>query len=246
MSFTQYVKANILATSSTIININKFVNFLKHNTNITKLILRCSSINYEVIKELAKLSHLTSLDLSCCCIDTEGAKVLASGNLTNLTSLDLGGNEIDDEGAEVLASGNLTSLTELKLYDNKIGDRGAKALASGNLKKLTLLSLGWNEISDKGAKALASGNLTNLITLKVYDNSINYRGAKTLANGNLVRLTSLIFNYCSIDSTLPKNILPELKRKCNKRKIGGEPESRLSDTQTSLHFNSKKTSDRRE
>lgn len=239
MSYSQYVKDNTLATSGAIINVDRLVNFLKNNTNITRLILRCSKINYEVIKELAQLSHLTSLDLSCCCIGTEGAKILASGNLINLTSLDLGGNEIGDEGVEALASGNLTSLTELKLYDNKIGDRGAKALASGNLTNLTLLSLGWNEISDKGAEVLASGNLTNLITLKVYDNSINYRGAQTLASGNLIRLTSLIFNYCSIDSTLPENVLPSLRSRCNKRKIGGEQGSKLSEAQTSLHFDSK-------
>lgn len=213
MSYSQYVKDNTLATSGAIINVDRLVNFLKNNTNITRLILRCSKINYEVIKELAQLSHLTSLDLSCCCIGTEGAKILASGNLINLTSLDLGGNEIGDEGVEALASGNLTSLTELKLYDNKIGDRGAKALASGNL--------------------------TNLITLKVYDNSINYRGAQTLASGNLIRLTSLIFNYCSIDSTLPENVLPSLRSRCNKRKIGGEQGSKLSEAQTSLHFDSK-------
>ncbi|WP_341813580.1 hypothetical protein [Wolbachia endosymbiont (group B) of Germaria angustata] len=239
MSYSQYIKGNTLAISGAIVNTNKFVNFLKNNTHIRKLILRYSSIDCEVVKELAKLSHLTSLDLSCCCIGTEGAKILASGNLINLTSLDLGGNEIGDEGVEALASGNLTSLTELKLYDNKIGDRGAKALASRNLTNLTLLSLGWNEISDKGAEVLASGNLTNLITLKVYDNSINYRGAQTLAGGNLVRLTSLIYNYCSIDETLPKNVLPQLKRKCNKRKIEEEPDSKLSEAQTSLHFDSK-------
>ncbi|WP_265030985.1 MULTISPECIES: hypothetical protein [unclassified Wolbachia] len=240
MSYSQYVKGNTLATSAAIINVDRLVNFLKSNTNITRLILRCSKINYEVIKELAQLSHLTSLDLSCSYVVTEYVKILASGNLINLTSLDLGGNGIGDEDVEALTSGNLTSLTELKLYDNKIGDRGAKALASGNLQKLTLLSLGWNEISNEGAEALAaSENLKNLITLKVYDNSINYRDVQTLASGNLVRLTSLIYNYCSIDETLPKNVLPQLKRKCNKRKIGEEPDSKLSEAQTSLHFDSK-------
>ncbi|WP_425384063.1 hypothetical protein [Wolbachia endosymbiont (group B) of Eupithecia inturbata] len=121
----------------------------------------------------------------------------------------------------------------------KLAIGGPKALASGNLQKLTLLSLGWNEISNEGAEALASGNLKNLITLKVYDNSINYRDIQTFASGNLVRLTSLIYNYCSIDETLPKNVLPQLKRKCNKRKIGEEPDSKLSEAQTSLHFDSK-------
>ncbi|MHC3898201.1 UNVERIFIED_CONTAM: hypothetical protein LBW93_04820 [Wolbachia endosymbiont of Nasonia longicornis] len=213
MSYSQYVKDNTLATSGAIINVDRLVNFLKSNTNITRLILRCSKINYEVIKELAQLFHLTSLDLSCSYVGTEGAKILASGNLINLTSLDLGGNEIGDEGVEALASGNLTNFT--------------------------LLSLGWNEISDKGAEALASGNLINLITLKVYDNSINYRGSQTLASGNLVRLTSIIFNYCYIDSTFPKNALPSLQSKCNKRKIGEESGSKLSEVQASLHFESK-------
>lgn len=60
-----------------------------------------------------------------------------------------------------------------------------------------------------------------------------------MTSGNLVRLTSLIFNYCSIDSTLPKNFLPELRRKCNKRKIVEEPDSKLSEVQASLHFDSK-------
>ncbi|BET35302.1 MULTISPECIES: leucine-rich repeat domain-containing protein [Wolbachia] len=239
MSYSQYIKDNTLATSGAIINVDRLVNFLKSNTKITRLILRCSKINYEVIKELAQLSHLTSLDLSCSYVGTEGTKILASGNLINLTSLDLGGNEIGDEGVEALASGNLTSLTELKLYDNKIGDRGAKALASGNLTNLTLLSLGWNEISEKGAEALASGNLINLITLKVYDNSINYRGSQTLASGNLVHLTSIIFNYCYIDSTFPKNVLPSLQSRCNRRKIGEESGSKLSEVQASLHFESK-------
>lgn len=64
MSSSQYIKGSTLATSDTIVNINKFVNFLKNNTYITKLILRCSSINCEDIKELAKLVHLTSLNLS--------------------------------------------------------------------------------------------------------------------------------------------------------------------------------------
>lgn len=116
------------------------------------------------------------------------------------------------------------------LGGNKIGDEGVEALASENhLTNLTLLSLGFNEISDKGAEALASGNLTNLITLKVYDNSINYRGTQTLTSGNLIRLTSLIFNYCSIDSTLHENVLPSLRSRYNKRKIGEESDSKLSE-----------------
>ncbi len=58
MSCSQYIKGDTLATSGAIVNTNKFVNFFKNNTQITKLILRCSSINCEVVKELAKLSHL--------------------------------------------------------------------------------------------------------------------------------------------------------------------------------------------
>ncbi|MGL9725809.1 MAG: hypothetical protein ACR5KV_03890 [Wolbachia sp.] len=87
MGSSQYIKGNILATSSTIVNINRFVNFLKSNTNVIGLILRCSRINYEGIKELAQLAHLASLNLSCNYVSTEGAKILASGNLINLIKL---------------------------------------------------------------------------------------------------------------------------------------------------------------
>jgi len=53
--------------------------------------------------------------------------------------LDLGDNGIGADGAKSLATGNLTTLTSLDLGDNGIGADGAKALATGNLRELRSL-----------------------------------------------------------------------------------------------------------
>ncbi|OCA05692.1 hypothetical protein [Wolbachia endosymbiont of Trichogramma pretiosum] len=73
-----------------------------------KLIMR-------LYKELAQLSHLTLLDLSCGYVGTEGAKILASGNLINLIRFKVYDNSINYIGSQTLASGSLVRLTSIIL-----------------------------------------------------------------------------------------------------------------------------------
>ncbi|MDR1139380.1 MAG: hypothetical protein LBJ80_00855 [Rickettsiales bacterium] len=136
MNFSQYVKGNALEVSNTKINIRELVSFLRSNTHITKLSLKWAGIDAEDAKELAKLTHLTELDLWH--------------------------NNIDDKGVEVLANSNLAHLTSLNLRWNRVGKKGIEALANGNLINLTELDLRWNGNSEKGAGLAAKHVLTSL------------------------------------------------------------------------------------
>ncbi|MDR0289024.1 MAG: tetratricopeptide repeat protein [Rickettsiales bacterium] len=88
MDFNLYVRGNTLEISRTTVNIGELVSFLQSNTHITKLKLNCcAEIDAEGIEELAKLIHLTSLNLSDNIIGDKNAEALAHGNLTRLTPL---------------------------------------------------------------------------------------------------------------------------------------------------------------
>jgi Leucine-rich repeat (LRR) protein len=157
-------------------------------TDLTSLDLSDNRLGDADALALASLVNLTSLDLRDNWIGDAGAQSLAG--LVNLTSLGLGGYKVrrsphkaGDAGAQALAA--LVNLTSLDLWYNNIGDAGAEALAG--LNNLNSLSLRYNHIGDAGVQALAG--LVNLTSLDLHMNKMGDMGAQALAS--LVNLTSL-------------------------------------------------------
>jgi Leucine-rich repeat (LRR) protein len=159
-------------------------------THLTSLDLRGNKIGAAGTAFLAALTQLTTLNLFGNMIGDEGAAILTS--LTQLTSLDLSWNQIGEKGAASLA--DLSQLTALKLRDNQIGHAGATALAT--CTKLVSLDLGFNNIGDKGVFSLAQ--LNQLRTLDLDGNEITSTGAASLAA--LTNLSFLNLEHNEIDA----------------------------------------------
>ena len=167
-------------------------------TSLTSLDLTGNNIGAEGAQALASLTALTSLNLSFNHIGDAGAQALAS--LTALTSLELRDNNIGAEGAQALAK--LTALTSLNLWGNHIGDAGAQALAA--LTALTSLALRDNNIGAEGAQALAS--LTALTSLELRDNNIGKTGFQALLNAWSPRPNAHILKWLSLDPASAKGL----------------------------------------
>lgn len=139
--------------------------------------------------EFARLSRLTSLDLSDCGV---GDAMLASWPSSwPLRSLVLDGNGICDKGTGQLAAvGSLRGLTDLSLARNNLSCTGAERIAqSASLASLTRLCLEHISIWDRGAKALAdSFTLPALAHLDIQHND----GVSAAGADRLARSTSLI------------------------------------------------------
>ena len=177
--------------------------FMKHCTNLQKLILMSNNISNDGAKALADcLKHhtnLQTLNLHSNNIGSDGAKALADclKHHTNLQTLRLSFNNIGSDGAKALADclKHRTNLQTLELCSNNIGSDGAKALADclkhhTNLQTLHLHS---NNIGNDGAKALADclKRHTNLQTLDLSYNNIGSDGAKALADSIPINLKTL-------------------------------------------------------
>jgi internalin A len=159
-------------------------------TQLTSLDLSGNKIGAAGTAFLAALTQLKSLNLRGNMIGDEGASILES--LTQLTSLDLSWNQIGDKGAASLAA--LNQLKALRLRGNQIGHAGATALAT--CTKLVSLNLGFNKIGDKGVFSLAQ--LNQLRTLDLDGNEITRNGAASLAA--LTKLSSLNLEHNEIDA----------------------------------------------
>ncbi len=127
-------------------------------------------------------------------IGNEGVKELTK--LTNLTSLTLVGNNISDEGAKELTK--LINLTYLDLSENNIGDEGAKELVK--LTNLTYLALSGNNISYKVAEELVDKlvNLTEFNLLDNDANNENGNVEHTLEGVANVDKPELNNNHVSM------------------------------------------------
>jgi internalin A len=170
-------------------------------TALTSLDLSGNRIGAEGAQALKGLTALTSLNLRYNRIGAEGAQALKG--LTALTSLYLGGNQIGDEGAQALKG--LTALTSLNLSDNQIGAEGAQALKG--LTALTSLNLGGNRIGDQGAQALKG--LTALTSLYLGGNGISDISPLV----SLANLQAIDLSECRLDHEVPAFwMLPSLRQ----------------------------------
>jgi Leucine-rich repeat (LRR) protein len=201
-----------------------FCETLSSNKKIKALKLdvsKCGMTNAHA-SNLAKLTQLSSLDISWNKIGAAGAQALAL--LTQLSSLDISRNNLGDAGAQALApltqlswlniSANkigaagaqaltpLTQLSSLDISENKIGPAGAQALTP--LTQLSLLNISWNVISDAGAQALTS--LTQLSSLDIRKNKIGAAGAQALAP--LTQLSSLNISWNEIGDAGAQALTP--------------------------------------
>ncbi len=151
MDFSKYVHNQALTISdiNTKINVKELANFLQSKKDIKELNLINVEVDSKDIKELGKLTHLTSLTLRNNKLGFEGAGYIGQGNLPNLTLLEISNNHIGDIGfAFLIGSKRLPNLTLLNVENNNIvgvwrhhygGDIALKNLTSlyveGNGKK---------------------------------------------------------------------------------------------------------------
>lgn len=143
-----------------------------------------SSAQVDALETVARLTHLTSLDLFGSRISSTGACRLAHmSELRGLTSLNLARNQIGRRGAAALAaSPHLARLQYLVLNDNGISDGGVTLLAqSPHLRKLRSLELAVNDIGPAGAMALAhSPYLGSVHDLYLAKNSVGRTASAAL------------------------------------------------------------------
>lgn len=151
VNFSEYVHNKVLTISdiSAKIDVRELANFLQNKKDIKELNLINVEIDPKDIKELGKLTHLTSLTLRNNKLGFEGAGYIGQGNLKNLTLLEISNNNIGDRGfAFLIGSKRLPNLTLLNVENNNIvgvwrhhygGDIALKNLTSlyveGNGKK---------------------------------------------------------------------------------------------------------------
>jgi len=158
----------------------------KKGQKIIILDLRDREIKPKEIKALAKISTLTSLDLSSNKVRDVGARAIAE-NLTQLQKLNLESNNVGDAGARVIAE-HLTQLQELDLSYNDVGVEGARAIAK-HLAQLKTLDLKSNSMWSEGARAIAE-HLTQLKELNLENNYVGDEGARAIAE-HLTQLQTL-------------------------------------------------------
>ena len=114
----------------------------------------------EMMKDVAKLKNLTSLDLQNAKITDAGMKQVAK--LENLTSLNLGGTKITGSGLKELQG--LEKLDVLYLHETSVTDAGLEKISKlNNLTKLWLQ--GNNQVTDLGMKEVAKLKNLNEIYL---------------------------------------------------------------------------------
>jgi len=125
----------------------------KEEQNIIKVSLSSNSEFQTLLRiDSNKLQSLTSLDLRCNEIDSEGCRHLSTGfqHLQLLTSLNLRNNDIDSECCRHLSSGFqlLRSLAILDLPGNNIGSESCLHLSTGfqHLRSFTSLNIQYNKI----------------------------------------------------------------------------------------------------
>ncbi|TMW60553.1 hypothetical protein Poli38472_000595 [Pythium oligandrum] len=133
------------------------------------------------------LRDLTSLDLSDCSFQDEGAEALAKavGLQKKLTTLKLRDASLGAEGAELVVQAvvdNGLQLVDLDLSGNELEDDGLTALAAllKTQTQLQVLRLDENEVTSSGLKAFVgkmANVLPSLTTLSLCGNEITAKGA---------------------------------------------------------------------
>lgn len=154
----------------------------------TALDLSRKQLDPEVASAVASYlpgSTLTSLQLRCNCLGTEGAVLLGSRTLaaSQLTCLDLSSNSIGNRGAAALAEGMVSSqLAALTLWNNSISREGIVALARGLAgSRVTSLDLTWNPLGSEGAVELADALAScHIAVLRLAHAGVGSDGAKAL------------------------------------------------------------------
>ncbi|WP_375333338.1 hypothetical protein [Candidatus Tisiphia endosymbiont of Xenochironomus xenolabis] len=198
------------------INLAELVDFIKSNTNITRVSLPyCDRIdeNNMSFVDLLKNSNITKLNIAANGLGDTAAndstniiKSIAEAlkNNKTLTILDLSSNFIGDEGAKAIAEAlkKNKTLTSLNLSSNFIGAEGTKAIVEALLvynSTLASLNLSLNNIKD-GAVELIAKMLESNRTLTNFDlshNRITVEGIKAIVESlkNNKTLTNLELSY---------------------------------------------------
>ncbi|GAB9466267.1 Ran gtpase-activating protein 2 [Globisporangium polare] len=141
-----------------------------------------------VANVLHRMPKLTAFRYASARAGLEASEALVRNielHLRNLTSLDVSDCSFEDEGADQLAQavGKQTQLRFLKLRDASLGGEGAKkvlkALAASSIQLLEL-DLSGNELEDDGLAAIAPllKKQTQLQVLRLDDNEITSEGVK--------------------------------------------------------------------
>ncbi|MCC8399863.1 MAG: hypothetical protein LN563_04795 [Rickettsia endosymbiont of Platyusa sonomae] len=185
------------------INLAELVDFIKSNTNITRVNLPCCGRidkNNISFVELIKISNITNLNIAANGLGDTAANdsttiiesiAEALKNNITLTSLDLSSNDIGVE-KEILiviaeALKNNRTLTNLNLSSNYIGVEEESVIAIvevlKNNRTLTNLDLSNNILRDNGTKAIAGALVCNstLASLNLSSNYITNRAVKLIA-----------------------------------------------------------------
>ena len=156
----------------------------------------CSGSNVKPLSdtlEFNDLSNLHTINLSNNCVDSHGAKILASSliNCYNLLTFDISCNRIGTDGAtaivKVLKHCRTLNISENSIDFDKIDEEGAEALASA-LKacdNLHELNISHNNLYKLGCLALAKAlkRCTELHTLIISNSALGNDGVKVLADG---------------------------------------------------------------
>jgi len=115
------------------------------------------------LQHVAKLTNLTTLDLTGCFFGITDAELQHVAKLTNLTTLSLSSHRITDAGLQYVAK--LTNLTTLSLSSHSITDAGLQHVAK--LTNLATLSLSSHSITNAGLRHVTK--LTSLNKLVLND-----------------------------------------------------------------------------
>ncbi len=153
---------------------------------ITLLFIKYTvKVGNEGFQEIAKLTHLESLDATDCAITNAGAPCLS--NLQLLRELIIDITELGDDALSSIAK--LHSLRRLSLSATRVGDLGLKEIAK--LRGLESLNLSSTNITHVGLEYLKP--LTQLRNLDLGENGIRDDGIMHLAA--FQNLQSLTLNY---------------------------------------------------
>jgi Leucine-rich repeat (LRR) protein len=127
----------------------------EYDINLTTLTIQWTPLSRADVREIARMSNLTRLEIKMCEIDD----ISPLARLTRLERLDLRFNEISD----LTPLSALTNLTHLNLSHNSI----TNVSALSELENLIMLDVGANLLTDISALYGLSG----LQNLYIYDNA---------------------------------------------------------------------------
>ncbi len=180
---------------------------IARNTRLTSLDIHGTGISDAGLKHLAEMPNLEELVLSNSRVTNEGVKELVG--LKRLRVLHLDGTDVSDAGLRAL--GGCTEITELYLqgaYGINMTTAGLKHLAA--FKKLAKLQLGGDAVTDAGLKELAALNGLNVLDLQ-YADAVTDAGLKHIAVHKNLTVLDLTYTKATADGLKELADLKELQ-----------------------------------